>query len=130
MYKKAGFAVLVMAAVALSGCAKKPRLPVTSNYYAPHSNSVFVTRASIQPASSYEVIARITMGRKWYGSSSGILRSMADRARKRGADAIIEVKTWHRPSGFAWAAPFGSGTLIKITNEKAVGLGRIQGSYY
>jgi uncharacterized protein YbjQ (UPF0145 family) len=45
---------------------------------------------------------------------------MAQRARKLGADAIIEVATWHQPSGFSWAAPHGRGTAVRILNMEEV----------
>ena len=31
----------------------------------------------------------------WYGSSNNVLQSLADGARKLGADAVVEIKTWH-----------------------------------
>ena len=60
------------------------------------------------------------MGKVWYGSSRNVLKSLADGARKLGADAVVEVKTWRQPSGWSWAAPHGSGMVVKITEPGSV----------
>lgn len=82
-----------------------------------HQQKVFVTDESL-PSDVYEFVANVEVGRVWYGSSSQVRASMADKARSLGADAVIEVKTWRQPAGFSWAAPHGSGKAVKL-NDKA-----------
>lgn len=81
--------------------------------FEPHTNAIFITKETLPP-DSYEMVAQIEVGKVWYGSSRSVFKSLADRARELGADAVIEVKTWHQPSGWSWAAPHGSGTAVKI----------------
>ena len=82
--------------------------------YSEHNNRVYVTTASLPGTVKYEVLANLEIGKVWYGSSKNVLQSLADGARKVGADAVVDVKTWHQPSGWSWAAPHGSGKAIKI----------------
>jgi len=82
--------------------------------YAPHANKVFITESDLGPAVKYELLERIEIGKVWYGSGDDVKESLAERARQIGADAVIQVATWHQPSGFSWAAPHGSGKAVKI----------------
>ena len=87
---------------------------VTPNKYAPTHDRVFVTQQSLPVGVDFDVIGTIEVGKVWYGSSDNVLTSMADRARELGANAVIQAKTWHQPSGFSWAAPHGSGEAVRI----------------
>lgn len=85
----------------------------TTQRVAPHSEPVFVTKETLAPG-TYRVIARIDVGKSWYGGPTAVYQSLADRARELGADAVIQVETWLQPSGFSWAAPHGSGQAVKL----------------
>jgi hypothetical protein len=97
--------------------------------YPPHSNRVFVTSASLPVTAKYEVLGSLEVGKVWYGSSDKLLQSLADGARKLGADAVVEVKTWHQPSGWSWAAPHGSGKAVKINEPASVDLSNLGGDW-
>ena len=85
-----------------------------STKYPPHSNKVFITSGNLPSSVKYEVLGQLDVGKVWYGDSDNALEALADGARKLGADAVIEVKTWHQPSGWSWAAPHGAGKAVKI----------------
>lgn len=85
-----------------------------TSQYSEHNNRVYIITASLPGTVKYEVLANLEIGKVWYGSSKNVLQSLADGARKVGADAVIDVKTWHQPSGWSWAALHGSGKAIKI----------------
>jgi hypothetical protein len=74
---------------------------VGATKYPPHSNRVYVTSASLPATAKYEVLGTLEIGKVWYGSSDNVLQSLADGARELGADAVVEVKTWHQPSGWS-----------------------------
>jgi uncharacterized protein YbjQ (UPF0145 family) len=44
----------------------------------------------------------------------------ADIARALGADAVVEVSTWHQPAGFSWAAPHGSGKAVHLNDKSQI----------
>ncbi len=103
-------------------------LPVAALGLEPHSKKVFVTRSRLD-ADTYEIVARIDIGRIWYGSSSNIMQSMATRARELGADAVVELSTWRQPSGFSWSAPHGSGKAVKFKSDTKPDLSEVPGDW-
>lgn len=118
--------LLVGVAVAFSGCsAHSPMIlknttdvhPTVSERYQAHSNPVLVVEGPLPADIKYQVIATIDVGKIWYSGSDGILVEMARRGREMGADAVINVKRWRQPSGFAWAAPHGQGQAVKIVDK-------------
>jgi hypothetical protein len=90
--------------------------------FPPHSNKIYVVKTSLPPSIQFDEINRIDVGKIWYGNADNSIKDMADKARMLGADAIIEVRTWLQPSGFAWAAPHGSCKAIKFKDKRKVDL--------
>ncbi len=122
----------------LTGCSAHSPLIVknttdvdqlSAKKYAAHSNRVYVTSASLPVTVKYEVLGQLEVGKVWYGSSGSVLQSLADGARKLGADAVVEVKTWHQPSGWSWWAPHGSGKAVKITEPASVDFSSLGGDW-
>ena len=91
--------------------------PTTSQRYLAHINRVLVVQGPLPIDVQYEVLATIDVGKVWYSGADGIPGEMAMRARNLGADAVINVRQWRQPSGFAWAAPHGQGQAVKILNK-------------
>jgi len=123
-------------AVGLYGCSAHDPLIVTNTTdvtqvaekkYPPHQNKVFVTNQLLPESARYEVLGKLEVGKVWYGSSHKVLESLADGARELGADAVVEVKTWHQPSGWSWAAPHGSGKAVKIIDPSSVDFSALTG---
>ena len=98
--------------------------------YPAHQDKVFVTEQSLPAGVDYDVIGSIDVGKVWYGSSDNVITSMADRARELGANAVIEVKTWHQPSGFSWAAPHGSGEAVHIKDMSTLASLGLKGDWH
>jgi hypothetical protein len=94
--------------------------PVSQTQYPAHHDKVFITDQSLPSNVVVEQVATIEIGKIWYGSTKNVTTSMADRARELGANAVIQVKTWHQPSGFSWAAPHGSGLAVRVSDPKAL----------
>ena len=113
----------VVCSVMLAGCAAHSPMiikdttdthPINVSSLPAHQDKVFVTEQGLPQNAGAQEIARIDVGKIWYGASKSVLVSMADRARQLGANAVVQVKTWHQPSGFSWAAPHGSGTAVRV----------------
>lgn len=106
---------LVAVLLLVSGCAAgTPRL--TSTTYPPHTKPVFVTKATL-PADKFEAIADLEESKGWYGSTDNTQQALADRARELGADAVLNMKSWHAPSASAWASPYSSGKAVKLHGD-------------
>ena len=130
--------ILLVLALAVCGCSAHSAwitedttdaIPIANSTYPAHSSKVFITEALIPDGAHFEPIAKIDVGKIWYGSADNVLDSMAIRARELGADAVIEVKTWRQPSGFSWAAPHGSGLAIKLVNPKGFDFSKLNGEW-
>lgn len=102
---------------------------VSSNKYPAHSDRIFMSRDSLPPEVKYEVLETIEVGKVWYGSRGRVEDSLANRARQIGADAIIDFRSWHQPSGWSWAAPHGSGKAVKIQNKSSVDFAKLKGEW-
>jgi len=93
---------------------------VSQTQFPAHHDKVFVTQQALPSNAVVQEIAKIEVGKIWYGSSKNVLTSMAERGRELGANAVIQVKTWHQPSGFSWAAPHGSGLAVRVSDPKVL----------
>jgi hypothetical protein len=97
--------------------------------YSPHQDKAFVTEQALPADVEFDLIGTIDVGKVWYGSSDNVLTSMAHRARELGANAVIETKTWHQPSGFSWAAPHGSGQAVHVKDVSMLAARGVSGNW-
>lgn len=104
--------------------------PVSEAKFPPHSDKVFFTEQSLPSTVKFELISAIDVGKVWYGSKGRVYKSMAERARQLGANAVVQVKTWRQPSGFSWAAPHGSGQAIHVEDMHQLEALNLQGSWH
>ena len=95
----------------------------------PFSCQTFISEKDIDKA-FYTTIKDIKVSKKWYGSTTEMYGDLAEKARKTGADAVINARTWHAPSGFAWAAPHAGGTAVKWTEAGRRALPGLEGRCY
>jgi hypothetical protein len=98
--------------------------------YPAHGNPVRVVRGDLPPGASYEVLGMVKAIEDSYGSAEQVEKKIAERAREIGADAIIQVKVWHSPRPFAWAAPHAEGLAVKILKPESVNLDQVPGTWY
>jgi hypothetical protein len=132
-------AIALTLLLGLGGCSAHSPMIMTSTTdvkpttasakYSPHSNKVFVTSGNLPTTVKYEDLGQLDVGKVWYGDSDNALEALADGARKLGADAVIEVKTWHQPSGWSWAAPHGAGKAVKITQPEKFDFNGLTGDW-
>ncbi len=139
--KKAIIAQLI-AYYMLSGCSSSPHSAVladdvtevhqvSATKYASHNNRVYVTKANLPATAKYDVLGQIEVGKVGavFESMDSVLQSMADSARKLGADAVVDVKTWRQPSFGSWFAPHGSGKAVKIIEKSSVDFSNLKGDW-
>ena len=96
---------------------------------APFSCETFISEKDVDK-SLYTTIKDIKVSKKWYGSSAEMYDDLAAKARKTGADAVINAHTWHAPSGFAWAAPHAGGMAVKWTDAGRRAIPNLEGRCY
>ena len=139
MTQRAWIRILPVLALLVSACSahnpfivsnKTVSSPVTEAKFPPHSDKVFFTEQSLPSTVKFELISPIDVGKVWYGSKERVYKSMAERARQLGANAVVEVKTWRQPSGYSWAAPHGSGQAIRVDDIHQLDALNIEGSWH
>ena len=89
---------------------------------------VFITEDE-PPSRSYVVVRKeIQAGKKWYGAhDEGLMRELAAKAEKVGADAIIKFHEWRAPSMFSWAAAKAGGMAVKWTEHGKASVSELKG---
>lgn len=111
--------LLIVAAGACSANKARPE----AKRVAAHSRPVFVTENQL-PAGTYSLIGPVHDGAIVIQSENKLLNSFAEGVRLRyGADAIMDVRVWWRPSWFAliilplgiWT-PQAEGIAVKLTD--------------
>jgi hypothetical protein len=95
----------------------------------PISCQTFISEQDVDKA-LYKAMKDIKVSKKWYGSTSEMYGYLAEKAHKVGADAVINVHTWHAPAGFAWAAPHAGGLAVKWTEAGRKALPSLKGRCY
>ena len=104
--------------------------PVGEAKFSPHSDKVFFTKQSPPSTVKFDLISTIVVGSAWYGSENRVYKSMAERARLLGANAVFEVKTWRQPSGISSTAPHGSGQAVHVDDMRQLEALNLQGSWH
>lgn len=131
--------LIVLPVILLSACTAHNPLDVTpvtdstrasAAVYPANANRIRITREGLPPGTAYTVIGTIDAGSNWYGPDADAEKMMADKARAMGADAIIQAKLWHQPSGFSWAAPHGSGVAVKLSDPASANLDALPGDWF
>jgi hypothetical protein len=139
MTKRVCFLTLTVATLVVSACSahnpfivsnRTVSVPVSESTFPTHSDKVFITKQPLPSTVTYQPISTIDVGKVWYGSSESVYTSMADRARQLGANAVIQVKTWHQPSGYSWSAPHGSGQAVHIDDIHQLDALNLQGTWH
>ena len=139
MNLRAWLRILPVLALLVSACSahnpfivsnKTVTAPISEAKFPPHSDKVFFTEQSLPSTVKFELISTIDVGKVWYGSSKSVYKSMAERARQLGANAVVQVRTWHQPSGYSWSAPHGSGQAIRVDDIHELKALSLQGSWH
>ncbi|MBE0585641.1 MAG: hypothetical protein IH612_18015 [Desulfofustis sp.] len=97
--------------------------------YDPHSEKIYLSTEMLPEAGNYEVIAKVDVGKAWYGSAHAVYEELAESARQLGGDAVYEIHTWFQPTGWACAAPHGAGIVIKVKDHQSFAFSDTDGQW-
>lgn len=95
--------------------------------YAAHTNKVFVTEKVLPSSIQFERLGQIDIGMTTYADSGQVLVRLANKAKELGADAVVDVHIWRKPSPWAWAAPHGKGQAVRFINRAAIDFSLLDG---
>ena len=96
----------------------------------PYEGKVFVTSQALPASVQYQTLGTITVGTVWYGSGDKAVNQLVAKARKLGANVIIDEKTWWQPPGFSWAAPHATGRAIRVQSMTELRSLSVPGNWY
>ena len=114
----------LLVVVLLHGCTTR----ATSRALAPveqvWSGPVYVSQETIPAGIPYKVVGTVSVdARAGYDRVATLYPLLAAEARKLGANAVINATGGRRVRVFSWAAPYVSGTAIRVEDpEKLKGL--------
>lgn len=128
------FASLVLATIAQVAAPSPPMdapaaAPVTQAPIDAATCRTFISGKGLPPT-HYTTIKDIKVSKKWYSSTTEMFGALATQARKIKADGVINVRTWHAPAGFSWAAPHAGGMAIKWTETGRAAMPSLEGRCY
>jgi hypothetical protein len=115
-------ALIVLATTAVTACGTRAKVEpsYSAKLYAPNNGQVCLLAGALPSDDRYEVLGRIKATKRTYGSTDELFPLMARKARKLGADAIINLQADQRFKGpLPWrvTSPTGDGSAVKIVSE-------------
>ena len=93
------------------GCADAPKS--TAGYY---GGRVYITEEALPNTIQYTDLGKIGVNQMWYTGMEELWGELAQKARERGANAVINVEAFRAPAAFAWAAPHLEGRAIRVSD--------------
>lgn len=79
---------------------------------------MLVTFNSPSQPDDYEVLGRIEVHSRNFGSNRTAMRLLAEKARAMGANAVIDTGVWQAPAFPVPLAPHGTGIAVRIHDRQ------------
>ncbi|MCG3864529.1 MULTISPECIES: hypothetical protein [unclassified Photobacterium] len=123
------FSVLLLSTI-ISGCSNvsSSSVPAVSDNKKT-KGVIYITQESLPENIHYKVIGQVEANARYgYEHVVTLYPMLAAEAKSIGANAIINTHGGHRVALFSWAAPYTSGTAIKIDDIEL--LKKYEGDFY
>lgn len=82
------------------------------------NNKTLVTFNRLPAQGDFEILGRIDVHSRWFGSTGKAMTLLAEKARSLGANAVVEASVWLAPAFPATAAPHGTGIAVRINDHQ------------
>lgn len=80
------------------------------------NSKTLVTFNSLPAQGDFEVLGRIEVYSRWFGSTRKAMTLLGEKARSMGANAVVETGVWQAPAFPATVAPHGTGIAVRIND--------------
>lgn len=80
------------------------------------NSKTLVTFNSLPAQGDFEVLGRIEVYSRWFGSTRKAMTLLGEKARSMGANAVVETGVWQAPAFLATVAPHGTGIAVRIND--------------
>ncbi|MBL8510372.1 MAG: hypothetical protein JNM52_01895 [Betaproteobacteria bacterium] len=128
MHKKIILSI-VTSALIFSGCAAKISSTVVGSPEPPWTGALLISAEPMPPGIEYKLIGSVSVdAQSGYNSAASLYPELAAEAKKIGANAIINTKGGRRVANFSWAAPYLSGTAVKVEDIQT--LKNLKGTFH
>ncbi len=78
------------------------------------NTKTLVTFNSLPAQGDFEILGRIEVYSRWFGSTRKAMTMLGEKARSMGANAVVQVGVWQAPAFPATVAPHGTGIAVHI----------------
>lgn len=78
------------------------------------NTKTLVTFNSLPAQGDFEILGRIEVYSRWFGSNRKAMTMLSEKAKSMGANAVVEAGVWQAPAFPATAAPHGTGIAVRI----------------
>lgn len=110
-------AALLLLALLLVGCGSRVSMRVTDTSQPSYTGKVCILTTPAPSGSQFKAVGYLDTYMHHYGSSDSLLDTMADEARKLGADAVVGVNAGQEYGYFPWRVvrPRAQGHAIRLS---------------
>lgn len=130
----------VAAVIALQGCSAARSTihegqhvsrakPLPKDEQLKEDQPILMIKGNLPPNVKVEVIGEVNANSGRYSSMDRMYKELAIRARRVGADAVVNVNVKYRVTGFAWAAPTVAGVAVKVVDDGGVDIKKLDGQW-
>lgn len=78
------------------------------------NNKTLVTFNKLPAQGDFEILGRIDVYSRWFGSTRKAMTLLGEKAHSMGANAVVEAGIWQAPAFPATVAPHGTGIAVHI----------------
>lgn len=77
-----------------------------------------VTFNALPQAGDYEILGRVDVYSRFFGSTRTAMKLLAEKARAMGANAVVETGVWMAPAFPVPVAPHGTGIAVRVRDRE------------
>lgn len=82
------------------------------------NSRTLVTFNSLPAEGDFQILGRIEVYSRWFGSTRRAMAMLGEKARNMGANAVVETGVWQAPAFPVMVAPHGTGVAVRINDHE------------
>lgn len=82
------------------------------------NTKTLITFNSLPAQGDFQILGRIEVYSRWFGSTRKAMALLGEKARSMGANAVVEAGVWQAPAFPATVAPHGTGIAVRINDPR------------
>lgn len=82
------------------------------------NSKTLVTFNSLPAEGDFQILGRIEVYSRWFGSTRRAMAMLGEKAKSMGANAVVETGVWQAPAFPVMVAPHGTGVAVRINDHE------------